>query len=40
LQVEELLVVGFLTEIVQKIGNADLETRLHAAIENELGGKA
>ncbi len=39
-EARRLVVIGFLTEIVQKIGNAELETRLHAAIENELGGMA
>ncbi len=29
-----------LSEIVQKIGNAELEARLHAAIEHELAGGA
>ncbi len=39
-EARRLVVIGFLTEIVQKIGNAELETRLHAAIENELGATA
>jgi Fe-S cluster assembly protein SufD len=39
-EARRLVVIGFLTEIVQKIGNAEIETRLHAAIENELGGTA
>jgi Fe-S cluster assembly protein SufD len=39
-EARRLVVIGFLTEIVQKIGNAELEARLHAAIENELGATA
>ncbi|MET0589871.1 MAG: SufD family Fe-S cluster assembly protein [Naasia sp.] len=35
-----LVVRGFLAEIVQKIGYAPLEERLHAAIEAELAGSA
>jgi hypothetical protein len=34
------VVLGFLTEIVQKIGKADLESHLLDAIEVELGGVA
>ena len=39
-EARRLVVIGFLSEIVQKIGNADLEAHLHAAIENELAGSA
>jgi len=35
-EARRLVVIGFLTEIVQRIGNAELEERLHAAIEKEL----
>jgi Fe-S cluster assembly protein SufD len=35
-EARRLVVIGFLSEIVQKIGNAELETHLHAAIEAEL----
>jgi Fe-S cluster assembly protein SufD len=35
-EARRLVVIGFLTEIVQKIGNPDLEARLHSAIEAEL----
>jgi Fe-S cluster assembly protein SufD len=35
-----LVVRGFLADIVQKIGFAPLEERLHAAIEAELAGGA
>lgn len=35
-EARRLVVIGFLAEIVQKIGNAELETRLHSAIESEL----
>ncbi|PRY70443.1 iron-regulated ABC transporter permease protein SufD [Glaciihabitans tibetensis] len=35
-----LVVLGFLTEIIQKIGKGDLESRLLEAIEIELGGVA
>jgi len=39
-QARRLVVLGFLTEIVQKIGKADLESHLLDAIEVELGGVA
>jgi Fe-S cluster assembly protein SufD len=39
-QARRLVVLGFLTEIIQKIGKGDLETRLLLAIEAELGGVA
>lgn len=35
-EARRLVVIGFLTEIVQKVGNAELENHLHAAIESEL----
>ena len=35
-QARRLVVVGFLSEIVQKIGNHELESRLHSAIDAEL----
>ncbi|MCU1410165.1 MAG: sufD [Rhodoglobus sp.] len=35
-EARRLVVIGFLSEIVQKIGNTELETHLHAAIEAEL----
>ena len=35
-EARRLVVIGFLSEIVQKIGNAELEAHLHAAIEAEL----
>jgi Fe-S cluster assembly protein SufD len=35
-EARRLVVLGFLAEIVQKIGVADLETELFAAIEAEL----
>jgi Fe-S cluster assembly protein SufD len=35
-----LVVRGFLSSIVQKIGVPDLEARLQEAIELELGGEA
>ena len=38
-EARRLVVRGFLTEIVQKIGSADLEARLTAAIEAELEGR-
>ena len=38
-EARRLVVRGFLTEIVQKIGSADLEERLIAAIEAELEGR-
>jgi Fe-S cluster assembly protein SufD len=37
-EARRLVVVGFLAEIVQKVGNPELEARLHAAIETELAG--
>ncbi|MCU1403736.1 MAG: sufD [Glaciihabitans sp.] len=37
-QARRLVVLGFLTEVVQKIGKPDLEARLLLAIEAELGG--
>jgi Fe-S cluster assembly protein SufD len=39
-EARRLVVIGFLSEIVQKIGNADLETHLHSAIENELAASS
>lgn len=39
-EARRLVVIGFLAEIVQKVGNPELETRLHAAIEAELAGSA
>jgi len=39
-QARRLVVRGFLTEIVQKIGVAELEERLQAAIEDELAKTA
>ena len=39
-EARRLVVIGFLAEIVQKVGNPDLEARLHAAIEAELAGGA
>ena len=38
-EARRLVVIGFLSEIVQKIGSADLEARLTAAIEAELEGR-
>ena len=35
-EARRLVVIGSLAEIVQKIGNPELETHLHAAIEAEL----
>ncbi|WP_309617904.1 Fe-S cluster assembly protein SufD [Salinibacterium sp.] len=35
-EARRLVVIGFLSEIVQKIGNPELEARLHSAIEAEL----
>ncbi|MCU1578932.1 MAG: sufD [Rhodoglobus sp.] len=35
-EARRLVVIGFLSEIVQRIGNTELETRLHKAIEKEL----
>jgi Fe-S cluster assembly protein SufD len=37
-EARRLVVIGFLSEIVQKVGDEQLETRLHAAIESELEG--
>jgi len=37
-QARRLVVLGFLTEVIQKIGKSDLESRLLLAIEAELGG--
>jgi Fe-S cluster assembly protein SufD len=39
-EARRLVVIGFLAEIVQKIGDPALEQRLHAAIERELAGGA
>ncbi|CAN5175038.1 Fe-S cluster assembly protein SufD [soil metagenome] len=39
-EARRLVVIGFLSEIVQKIGNPELESHLHTAIENELAGSA
>lgn len=39
-EARRLVVLGFLSEIVQKIGQDDLQKRLQAAIEAELGGTA
>ncbi|MBX3099775.1 MAG: Fe-S cluster assembly protein SufD [Salinibacterium sp.] len=39
-EARRLVVIGFLAEIVQKIGNPELESHLHAAIEAELSGGA
>ncbi|MGW9631698.1 Fe-S cluster assembly protein SufD [Agromyces sp. NPDC055520] len=38
-EARRLVVRGFLTDIVQKIGSADLESRLTSAIEAELEGR-
>jgi Fe-S cluster assembly protein SufD len=38
-EARRLVVRGFLTDIVQKIGSADLEARITAAIEAELEGR-
>jgi len=38
-EARRLVVLGFLTEIVQKIGDDELEERLIAAIEDELAGE-
>ncbi len=35
-EARRLVVIGFLSEIVQRIGNIELEARLHVAIEKEL----
>jgi Fe-S cluster assembly protein SufD len=35
-EARRLVVIGFLSEIVQRIGNTELEKRLHKAIEKEL----
>ena len=37
-EARRLVVLGFLSEIVQKIGQDELQVRLQAAIEAELGG--
>lgn len=37
-EARRLVVTGFLSEIIQKIGKPELEERLHAAIEVELNG--
>jgi Fe-S cluster assembly protein SufD len=37
-EARRLVVIGFLAEIVQKVGNAELEAHLHSAIETELTG--
>ncbi len=37
-EARRLVVIGFLSEIVQKIGDPALEARLHGAIETELTG--
>jgi Fe-S cluster assembly protein SufD len=37
-EARRLVVLGFLSEIIQKIGSADLEARLQSAIEAELQG--
>jgi Fe-S cluster assembly protein SufD len=39
-EARRLVVLGFLSEIVQKVGAGDLRVRLQAAIEAELGGVA
>jgi len=39
-EARRLVVIGFLAEIVQKIGNTELEAHLHDAIETELAGGA
>ncbi len=39
-EARRLVVIGFLSEIVQKIGDPALETYLHERIESELGGAA
>ena len=37
-EARRLVVLGFLSEIIQKIGKPELEERLQAAVEAELGG--
>jgi len=37
-EARRLVVIGFLSEIVQKVGDESLESRLHTAIEAELEG--
>jgi Fe-S cluster assembly protein SufD len=37
-EARRLVVLGFLSEIVQKIGEPELEARLTEALEAELGG--
>ena len=39
-EARRLVVIGFLSEIVQKVGDPALETYLHERIESELGGTA
>lgn len=39
-EARRLVVLGFLTEIVQKIGQPELEVRLNTALDLELGGAA
>ena len=39
-EARRLVVIGFLSEIVQKIGDPALEEYLHSQIETELGGVA
>jgi Fe-S cluster assembly protein SufD len=39
-EARRLVVIGFLAEIVQKIGDEALETHLHQVIEQELAGSA
>lgn len=39
-EARRLVVIGFLSEIVQKIGNVELEAHLHSAIENELAASS
>jgi len=39
-EARRLVVLGFLSEIIQKIGKPELEERLQAAVEAELGGGA
>ena len=39
-EARRLVVRGFLTEIVQQIGDAELETRLQESLETELVGTA
>src|SRR5690606_31683811 len=39
-EARRLVVLGFLTEIIQKIGNAEIEQRLLDSVVAELGGAA